>query len=220
MHPVPDISEHGTRQRLLEAAGEVFADRGFRDATVREICRAAGVNIASVNYHFGDKVTLYREVIQYTARAAFEKYPVTQGLEPAVPAAERLRTFVSGYLDRILDEGRPAWHGRLIAREMVDPSPVLDDLVDAFVRPQYERIRAIVTDLLGSSASPSQVERCVTSVVGQCIFFKNCRPVLDRLFPGQSYDAPARRALAAHITAFSLSAIEGIRAGGTQEAPR
>jgi AcrR family transcriptional regulator len=212
MPSTPDILEHGTRQRLLEAAGEVFAARGFRDSTVREICRAAAVNIAGINYHFGDKESLYREVIQYTARAAFEKYPVGPAMDPATPAAERLRIFIRGYLDRLLDEGRPAWHGRLIAREMVDPTPVLDELVEAFVRPQYERVRAIVTELLGPAATPERVRRCVTSVVGQCIFFKNCRPVLDRLLPEQMYDAPARLELAEHIAGFALAGIAAARA--------
>ena len=53
-----------TRQRLLHVAERLFAERGFRYVTVREICRAAGANVAAVNYHFGDKLGLYREIVQ------------------------------------------------------------------------------------------------------------------------------------------------------------
>jgi AcrR family transcriptional regulator len=216
-HPAPNSLESGTRERLLNAAGEVFADRGFRDSTVREICGAAGVNIAAVNYHFGDKVSLYREVIKFAGCAALEKYPASAGLDPSLPAADRLRAFVRNYLDRLLDEGRPAWHGRLIAREMVEPTPVLDELVEGFVRPQYERVRDIVTELLGPAATDERVRLCVTSVVGQCLFFKNCRPVLERLLPAHRYDSETRGKLAAHIASFSLGAIAAVRADAERE---
>ena len=53
-----------TRARLLAAAERLFADRGFKKVTVREICRAARANVAAINYHFGDKLGLYREVLQ------------------------------------------------------------------------------------------------------------------------------------------------------------
>ncbi len=196
----------------MNAAAEVFADRGFREATVREICRTAGVNIAAVNYHFRDKETLYREVIQNAGRTALQKYPIAGTIDPTATPEQRLRVFIVNYLNRLLDEGRPAWHGKLIAREMVEPTPVLDDLVTGFVRPQYERASSIVTELLGPAATPESVHLCVTSVVGQCLFHKNCRPVLDRLLPDRPRDADSRAALAEHISAFSLSAIAGIRA--------
>jgi AcrR family transcriptional regulator len=60
-----DSSPDKTRQRLLEAAGEIFAEQGFRKATVRDICARADANVASVKYHFGDKEKLYSEILRF-----------------------------------------------------------------------------------------------------------------------------------------------------------
>ena len=57
-----------TKTRLLEAAGEEFADKGFEGATVRVICDRAGVNLAAVNYHFGDKEHLYVQALLHAHR--------------------------------------------------------------------------------------------------------------------------------------------------------
>ncbi len=123
--PSPDSPADDTRSRLLEAAGEVFAERGFHNATIREICLKARANIAAVNYHFRDKEGLYRAVLDFTAGCALAKYPIGGGAGAEVPARERLALFIRTYLSRLLDEGRPAWHGKLIAREMMEPTPAL-----------------------------------------------------------------------------------------------
>lgn len=68
-------STPGTRERILQAAAEVFADSGFERATVREICSRASVNVAAINYHFRDKENLYIEVLKYSKALAFKKIP-------------------------------------------------------------------------------------------------------------------------------------------------
>ncbi|MBC7771735.1 MAG: CerR family C-terminal domain-containing protein [Pyrinomonadaceae bacterium] len=217
-NPQADLASHSeqdTRQRLLDAAGRVFADQGFRDATVREICSLAGVNIASVNYHFRDKQGLYREVIQYAASEALTKYPPGGGVTERAEPEERLRAFIQNYLNRLLDEGRPAWHGMLIAREMVQPTAVLDELAQTFVRPQYLRVRGIVTDLLQDAATDDRVRFCTCSVVSQCLFYKNCRPIIERVMPEHRYDADTRGRLAEHIATVCIAGIEAVRLAAT-----
>ena len=59
-----------TRDKLIEAAGHLFAERGYRAATIRKICRRAKANVAAVNYTFGDKMGLYTEVLRHSVRAA------------------------------------------------------------------------------------------------------------------------------------------------------
>jgi AcrR family transcriptional regulator len=201
-----------TRERLLEIAGEVFAEQGFRNATVREICHRAGANIASINYHFGDKERLYGEVMRDTHRAAMSKYPPDLGVAPDAPAPLRLHAFVRSFLLRIFDDGRPAWHGKLIAREIADPTPALEKMVDEGVRPNFLAIRSIVTELLGGSPPPERVRYCAWSVVAQCLFYFYARPVITRIHPSQSFAVDEIERIARHITDFSLAAMKAERA--------
>jgi AcrR family transcriptional regulator len=198
-----------TRQMLLEAAGEVFAEAGFRNATVREICRRAGANIAAVNYHFGDKERLYSEVLRYSHGKTLEKYPPLLGLAENAPPEKKLRAFVLSLLLRIFDTGPTSWHGRLMAREMIEPSAALDSLVEERIRPMAAQLSKIVAEILNRPVTDECVRLCAFSVVSQCTFYKHCNPVVMRLFPKQSeMDAAAIEQIADHITKFSLAALK------------
>lgn len=210
MTSTPDNSS-GTRIRLLEAAGHTFAEHGFRGTTVREICRRAGANIAALHYHFGGKEQMYSAVLADTARQALEKYPIGGGVAPDAPAAARLEAFIRNYMERLLDEGRPAWFGKLLAREMFEPTAALDQLAREFARPQFERLSGIVAELIGPGATEPVVRRCCMSIVGQCLFYKHAWPMIERLIPSQGLEPADRAELARHITAFSLGAIRGLR---------
>src|SRR2546423_2419640 len=127
------ISDDGnlqTRRRLLEAAGQVFAEQGFKNATVRDICRLADANVAAINYHFGDKARLYSETIRYAIGEAMAKYPPNLGVPEDAPAEQKLFAFIRSYLFRILDIGRHAWFGKLISREMVEPTHALEERIN------------------------------------------------------------------------------------------
>jgi len=195
----------GTRERLIEAAGEIFARHGFRNATVRDICRAAGANIAAVNYHFRDKEGLYAEVLLFAQSCASERYEGSRDL--SLPADERLALFIRAFFAKLFDQGRPAWHGQLMAREMVDPSPALDRVVETSIRPTWVHLTATVAELLGPAATQGAVRDTASSILGQCLVYVHCRPVIDRLYPGEAYAPDRVRSIADHVVAFSLGAI-------------
>lgn len=201
-----------TRELLLEAAGEVFADAGFRAATMREICRRAGANIAAVNYYFGDKERLYLEVLLHAHRRSQDLYPTDVGMSPDASAEDRLKVFVHGFLRWILASGPLAWHGKLIAMEMIQPTAALDALREVSLQPLADEVRGIVERLLGPGASPEIVRLCGCSIVSQCLFYIHCRSVISRLFPEQKYGESDIARLAEHITQFSLSALKGFAA--------
>ena len=199
-----------TRQRLLEAAGQVFAETGFRAATVREIVRrAGGANIAAVNYHFRDKEGLYAAVLEHFAHAAVAKHPAHGGVPSDATPAEQLHGFVRALLLRVFDRGHQAVHGRLMAREMVEPTRALDRIVEQVIRPMYGRLCTIIKLLAGPRVPIAEIERSAKSVVGQCLFYKHCGPVIERL-EGRLPDLKDVEALATHIVAFSLRGIRGL----------
>jgi AcrR family transcriptional regulator len=204
-------TQEDTRQQLLEAAGEVFAEQGFRAATVREICRRAAANVAAVNYYFGGKEGLYTEVLRLAHHCSVAKYPPNMGLAAGAAPAERLHAFVRSFLWRIFDQGQPSWHGKLMSREMVEPTAALDSLVEENVRPRAELLESIVRALMGPGARAEDVRLASMSVVAQCLFYFHSRPVIERLYPQQSYAPKDIERLADHITRFSLAALAGWR---------
>ena len=196
-----------TEQRLLEAAGEVFAAHGFRAATVREICQRAGANVAAINYHFGDKEGLYFAVLKSCSEAALQKYPPTLGLGPNATSEERLHAFVRSLLFRIADKGQPSWHGKLIAHEMTEPTKALTALIDKVYGPALKQLEAIVRELLGRQAPVTVVRQCQLSVLGQCLYFHYARPAIQHIHPEQGFEPADIERLAKHITQFSLAGI-------------
>jgi len=194
-----------TRSKLLHAAGEIFADRGFHKATVREITERAGVNIAAINYHFRDKAELYRAVLNEchcTAQA------IVVPFRPADAAPEdRLRFFIDDFLHRLLHPDRPKWHGLLMAREMTEPTGALDILVEESIRPRARELEQIVMELTHGRVSQDRVWMLCFSVVSQCLFYLHDRPLIERLHPNLATHPPTIEQLVDHISAFSLAAI-------------
>ncbi len=190
-----------TRERTLEAAAEVFAAKGFRAATVREIVARAKVNLAAVNYHFGDKRRLYAEALEREMRRVHSRHPLDGGLPAGAPAERRLRAFVTGFLHRVTD--RESRAGRLMAREMIEPTAALDRLAERVIRPIYAGLVALVRELRKMSAA--EAEFAAKSILGQILFYKHCAPVVERI-DGR---LPRLDALAEHIARFSLG---GVRA--------
>jgi AcrR family transcriptional regulator len=204
-----DTSHDETRRQLLEAAGKVFAEVGFRDATVREICRRAGANVAAINYHFGDKETLYLEVLRYAHGKALAKYPPMLDLPDDAPPEKKLRAFVRSMLQRIFDKGPTSWHGKLMSREMIEPTKALDSLIEERMRPMVGQLWKIVSEILGCPVNDERVRLCSLSVISQCVFYNHCSPVVSRLFPNKlPQDAGSIGHLAEHITKFSLAAMK------------
>lgn len=197
-----------THQRLLEVAGEVFAEYGYRAATIREICRRAGANVAAVNYHFRDKDGLYAECLSYWLNEALKEYPPDMGVTAQSTPQERLHAFIRSFLFRILDESRHAWYGKLIARNLIESTPFLDTCVEQSIRPMASRLRDIIRELVGPHASESDIRQAGISIVGQVTFHRHSRAAIAKLYPEMTYTHADLERIARHITDFSLAGLK------------
>ena len=199
-----------TRQRLLDVAGQEFAERGFRNVTVRDICKRADANVAAINYHFGDKEKLYAAAVHY-AHLCATRHDVVGAVAEAkdLSPEQRLHAFVRTFLMGILDTGRPAWHAKLMAREIAEPTEVLNEIAQQTVRPRLAALSAIVRDIIGQDAPQQVVVDCARSIVGQILFYHFARPMLVRVFPDEPLDASRLDELSDHIVSFSLAGLSG-----------
>jgi AcrR family transcriptional regulator len=197
------VSEQ-TRARLLTAAREVFSRNGFQGATVREICRRADANVAAVNYHFGSKDGLLAEALNF---APLEALRVTNATADECPRV-RLRLFIRDFMRMLLDEKNPSSQCRIMARELADPTPALDQIVREAIAPLHEFLGQLVREIVGGEAGEAELRYCVRSILGQCLYYRHSHPVLQRLHPELHYDNQEIEAIAAHIADFSLSGLE------------
>lgn len=201
---VRPVASERTRERLIEAAGEMFAELGFHHTTVRQICERAGANIAAVNYHFRDKTGLYTEVVRQSMRAAHLD-AVRAAFDQNAPAEEIMRAVIKTRLESLRGLDLGDWHFRIFAHELAKPTPAIDVVVNEAIRPLYLRMCKLIGSLLGLSPDHQKTRLCAQSIIGQILFYAFARPVISRLSPDMKLTAARVDLIADHITEFSLA---------------
>ncbi|NWG03930.1 MAG: CerR family C-terminal domain-containing protein [Syntrophaceae bacterium] len=200
-----------TAKSLLAAASDVFAEKGYRDATIAEICKRAKANIAAVNYHFGDKETLYTEAWRHSFSESVKAHPPDGGVNDGAPPEERLRGQVVALLRRIADEDNREF--LIVQKELANPTGLLNKVMRVELRPLQEKMEILIRDLLGPHVSDMQVRFCEISIISQCI---NPMVVRSRYKERREdkYSPPGVddiEAYSKHVVEFSLAGIRAVR---------
>jgi AcrR family transcriptional regulator len=203
-----------TRQRLLAAAAEVFAEKGFWEGSHAEICAKARINTAAVNYHFGGKEKLYVEAWKHAFTESVREHPPDGGVRPEAPAAQRLRGRILAFMQRVAD---PNNHEiEIMHREMANPTGLLTEVLPQALEPERQALRSIVRELLGGEASEQDVTLCEMSLLGQCfapmLHLRQTR-LGSHLPPPPGPPLPfGVEELVDHVIRFSLAGIGAVRA--------
>jgi AcrR family transcriptional regulator len=197
------------RARILDAAGAAFATQGFAGTSVRDICQAAGANIAAVNYYFGDKERLYIEAVKYACQRSSEKFPMPEWSNETKPA-QCLYDFIHVFVKRILDPDSKPWQTQLLMRELAQPTAACAEWVAEYVQPMAEKLKSILRNLLPARTPEERVFMIGFSIVGQCLYYKQNRPIGAQLMGQKRFEELTTEAIAKHICDFTAAAL-GLR---------
>jgi len=205
-----DSSDVNTKTALLAAAVEVFADKGFDSATVRDICGRAKANVAAVNYHYGSKDGLYAAVLE-------EIFPTGKEWQarksPNLSPEDRLREFIRGLVSDIYERGSDtiAQHWAIFLREMAKPSRNLDLIVQHQVQPRADELRDILADILGPDTPEATLAYCSSNVWAMVLDHLLIQPILDRLTPHRPTVDSTLDDFVDHVTRFSLGGLRAMK---------
>jgi AcrR family transcriptional regulator len=194
-----------TRQRLLEAAEQIFAEKGFKAASVRKICELADANPAAVSFYFRGKQALYNEAVKHAYQCCTEGEPFPDWPAGTAPAV-KLRDFIRVMVARMMQPHSPS-SLQLMMREMAQPTAAGVNVVRDYIRPIADRLRGIMAELL-PQASESKRILTAFSIVGQCLFYRHQRAVAELLIGPEEFAKLDAGLVTDHITAFSLAALE------------
>ena len=200
-----------TRQRLVEAALDVFGRYGFEGATTRQIAQAAKANLAAIVYHFGSKEALHVAVAEYLAGriAALVGPSLMAAAAPeasATPKAARaaLIRVLETYADVILGEAEAERWARFIVREQMQPSAAFDVVYNSMGGAHGVGAR-LVGVILGRSPDDEAVKLSVLTMMGQIMVFRVARELALRRMGwrtiGESERAAIKRVVIAQVNA-------------------
>lgn len=202
--------DQATRARVLNAAARLFAERGFTKVTVREICRKARANVAAVNYHFSGKEGLYRAVIQ----TAIDTMQVTTDTARAagrdLPPEARLRAYIGVFLQRSGGRNPGTWIHQVMMREISDPTPALEMVVEQVMKPRMSYLCGLIADLIGCPPDDVRAVRCALSLQSQfqMLMWTNA---MARFAPRLDIATNPLEDVCEHIARFTLGGIYRIR---------
>ena len=168
-----------TAEKLVEVAGEIFAQKGI-GATVREICAAAGCSVAAINYHFGDKQRLYLRCVRLACEQKEHLFPlpvvagVPEGMSAdAVQARhELLRQFLQALMKRVAAESQFSWQDTLAWREFIKPTPEVEQEMSQARHRDFDNLNRLLSAMLGDADQRELRDALVTQIMAQTMFFK------------------------------------------------
>jgi len=200
------MSKDDARNRILDAAGPIFAEKGFDTATVREICQQAGANVAAVNYYFGDKERLYIEAVKRAHHPDEEPEPLLEWPE-STPPQMKLKLYIRGMMERMLSE-RSVWQRQLMMREMLHPTAACRELVQVYVRRRFDQLQEILDEILPAETPPARRHQIGFSIIAQGLHYHVAGEIVTLLVGQQERSRHYQLdQLAEHITQFTAAAL-------------
>jgi len=199
------------RRRLLEAAGKVFAHRGYSQGTSREICKRAGMNVAAVNYHFGGIDALYGETLLLAHRRMSSIGLLDEIVSSKASAPQKLGALLAAILKCVTIPGANSWELRLLAREIVQPSPAHEQFASTAALSVCRIVRRVAADLIGANPEDAVVGRTILTSMAPCLVLcVGSRATLMTILPALADPSAEAGPLVEHSARFIRAGIKAI----------
>ncbi|MBN2447926.1 MAG: TetR/AcrR family transcriptional regulator [Phycisphaerae bacterium] len=197
-----------TKTRVIEAAGKMFADKGFRDATVRDICDAAGVGLASVNYHFGDKQRLYVHVVQHAYECLQNSHSQRLADVPEMPPDQRLAEWILRITRKIVRKREETWQERLCQQEILNPTPACEEFLRQRIQSDLKPVFDVLHEVMPPDTTDAERWFVIHGILGQVLFHDTHRAFIRLMTGGgDGWGELGTERVAEHVTRFSLAAL-------------
>ncbi len=207
----------GTRQQLVDAALGLFAHHGYDGVTTRALTRAAGANVAAINYHFGGKKGLYHAVVtDIVAHVRERLWPAADALDAALAAAgndraaqsKAVAAFLRLLVISFVGESTRRPIAGLIMREYALPSAAFPIIYEGAVERMHLALAAIVAAASGRPADTPDVILEAHALLGQCLGFVAARVIICRRMDWDDYTPERMERAAAAVVRMSLAALD------------
>lgn len=199
------------KNKILWAAANVFAENGYRHGTIRQIANKAEMNVAAVNYYFGNKEALYQEVLKTWTEESFKKYPVMQESETGASPEEKLYYQIRQVLSKLFDEDQAPWFGTLFVRmATLEEKDQMKDLAECIYKPSVNIMVEIIREIAGKEVDEELLYFMATDIIGQCVFYYSDRKLLELVLPDAGKKIMTIDFLSRKITEFSICAIQNM----------
>ncbi len=197
-----------TRQDLIEAAGQVFAEKGFERSTAKEICRRAGANTAAVNYHFGGIEPLYDAVLEEARKRIFSAQAIAHAVEGKSDPRDQLKAAIGVIVRALLSPAVSSWAVRIFGRDLISLSPTADALKEKFALPRARLMRRLVGRLMKlPDDDPRVATACLCLMAPVCALILADRRMLQRALPGLDLSPDGSEALAHRLVRYALAGL-------------
>ncbi|UCE83002.1 MAG: CerR family C-terminal domain-containing protein [Deltaproteobacteria bacterium] len=199
-----------TKERILDSAETLFAQKGFRAVSVREITSAARCNLAAVNYHFGNKESLYLEVFRSRwvprARRVQESFRKSLAAQDSTSPEAVVSALAKAFLEGPLSDEERLRHSQLMTREMTQPTKAFEHVAEQIMQPFFQELADKLGSVLPNELEEEKMLLNIFSIFGMVLYFNFARVAVSRL-TGEKYNAAFRDRLVKQITEFSLKGL-------------
>lgn len=198
-----------TKQHLLSVAGQVFAERGFADATSKEICQRAGVNMAAVNYHFGGRGPLYEAVLVEAHHYLLQIEDMQEVVSQKTTAEEKLAAILGRIVRRAV--GKHAhWGAKVVLRELMAPTVHAPALVHKAIAPKAMVMLGLVSEIVGLPFGSPGLQRGLFFLMSPCLgLLMAPQEMREKLFPAINDDPDA---VTADMLRYALAGLNALGA--------